>query len=112
MRMTRRAEDQLTEILASEKKYLEANEFVPLIGWVFNRKGENEDPGPVLGFMERSRVVNMQPYETRGLLIYDGLPEHMSRFFENCELDLIEGNFNFVRDGKIIIGDGQPPGII
>lgn len=102
MRISSRVADQIKKILAEEAQTIEEENYVPAIGWLFNRRGDESDPGPTLCFFERSRVKELQPYEGTDLLIYDSMPQEMSEFLVDCELDLIDGNFNFVKDGEIV----------
>jgi hypothetical protein len=102
MRMSARAEAKIREILQEEAEMIAQENYVPAIGWIFNRRGNEDDPGPTLCFFERSRVERMQPYEDTELLIYDSLPQWLADAVQGAVLDLVEGNFNFVRDGVII----------
>lgn len=112
MKITDRAVEAIKEILQLEADYIRRNDYVPLIGWCFNRKGIDEDPGPVIGVIEREKAHTMSRYETTAIVLYDNLPASMSQWFSDCELDLIENNLNFVRGGSIRRYSGQPGNVI
>ncbi len=98
MQISSRAVAKIHELLASEREYIESNDLVPIISWIFNREGEEDNPGPVLGLIERSRVAGHETegYSDSGLVVYNGLPDDLRMRFRHHVLDCDERAFEFI----------------
>jgi hypothetical protein len=99
MRMTPEAASAVRRLMGTAEQQIKRDDLVPAITWIFNRKGEASNPGPMLGLIERARALESTWVELCSdgdLIVYDGLPSELSAQYHDHVLDFREGGFEFV----------------
>ena len=97
MQIAPSAIEVIRRLLSENQTYVDENALVPIVTWLFDRQGDEDNPGPVLGLIEQALItdVSADHYSEEGLTVYNGLPDDLREKHADHTLVYTGTNFEF-----------------